>query len=366
MNYTDLPWPAGVSVIPYPEGRNQWLEARHAKPWRIGASEASALFNATDPDDVASDPINRYSSPYSLACAKLGAPLEAKDAKLARKGHRYEKAIVEDTIDELNDNAPEGIRYEIVWLPEYCSVVNVAYPSLAATPDAMVVCWRFHSPRVVGNAFHPEGVASANLARYFEEDMHSWYVIDWFGPVEVKRVRFTKRDEWEGEPPIGYLIQNQVQMLCCGCDKGVIGGLISDDLKVSVIDRYAPLCNTLVAATTTFLQNLHEGIMPPVDGTEATTRALNAFYRAKGEAPVDLPIELFDLPMELERAKEDEKRAKAKVDEITNQIKAAMGENTIGRLGSYNVSWKEQHRAAHEVKASTFRVLRITSTKKEK
>jgi hypothetical protein len=342
MNYSDLPWPEGVSVIPY-EGRNQWLEARHAKPWRIGASEASALFNATDPDDVASDPINRYSSPYSLACAKLGAPLEAKDQKLARKGHRYEKAIVEDTIDELNDNAPEYTRYEIVWLPEYCSVVNTKYPSLAATPDAMVVAF-YDFPS--GQFIVPQ--------------------IQWFGPVEVKRVRFTKRDEWEGEPPIGYLIQNQVQMLCCGCDKGVIGGLISDDLKVSVIDRYAPLCNTLVAATTTFLQNLHDGIMPPVDGTEATTRALNAFYRAKGEAPVDLPIELFDLPMELERAKEDEKRAKAKVDEITNQIKAAMGENTIGRLGCYNVTWKEQTRAEHLVKASTFRVLRITSTKKEK
>ena len=344
MNWNDLPWPEGVTVIPY-EGRDQWLEARHAKPWRIGASEASALFNETDPDDVASAPINHYSSPYSLACAKLGAPLEAKDQKLARKGHRYEKAIVEDTIDELNDNAPEGIRYEVVWLPEYCSVVNTKYPSLAATPDAMVVCWK-DTPHPVA-----QGIPSA-----FPELL-------WFGPVEVKRVRFNKRDEWEGEPPIGYLIQNQVQMLCCGCDKGVIGGLISDDLKVSVIDRYAPLCDTLVEATMTFLQNLHDGIMPPVDGSEATTRALNKLYRAKGDTPIDLPAHLWHLPEELEQAKQDVKQAEAHRDEIANQLKAALGESTVATYPGGSISWKETTRAEHFVKASTFRVLRISQKK---
>jgi hypothetical protein len=351
IEYKDLPWPDGVTVIPYPEGRDQWLSARHAKPWRIGASEASALFNETDPDDVASAPINHYSSPYSLACAKLGAPLEAKDQKLARKGHRYEKAIVEDTIDELNDTAPEGVRYEVVWLPEYCSVVNTAYPSLAATPDAMVVCWvkaEEHTRKTPTRSVY-------HASKYWD--------LLWFGPVEVKRVRFTKRDEWEGEPPIGYLIQNQVQMLCCGCDKGVIGGLVSDDLKVSVIDRYAPLCDTLVEATTTFLQNLHDGIMPRVDGSEATTRALNKLYRAKGDTPIDLPAECWDLPLELERAKEEVKAAETKRDEIANRIKAALGENTVATYPGGSISWKEQTRAEHFVKASTFRVLRVSAKK---
>jgi predicted phage-related endonuclease len=310
MLYTDIPWAEGVHVILHPSHAAQFA-ARQAKPWRVNASEVSALFGE-----------NTYLSPFALAQLKLGNELPAKDEKMAKRGHKWERFVCQCAVDELNETAPEGIRYELVWLPEHCGIVNENYPSLAATPDAMVVCHR-----LVG---HPQ----------LEEDGYEEPA--WYGPLEAKKVHWQKRDEWEGEPPVGYLVQNQVQMLCCGATKGVVAGMISDDLSVSVLDLFEPLCNTIIEATTTFLENLHAGILPPVDGHEATGRALGAFFRAKGETPMDLPSELWHLPEELEQAKQDVKQAEAHKDEIANRLKLALGENTIAMYPGGKVTWKSQ------------------------
>jgi predicted phage-related endonuclease len=353
MLYTDIPWAEGVHVILHPSHAAQFA-ARQAKPWRVNASEVSALFGE-----------NTYLSPFALAQLKLGNELPAKDEKMAKRGHKWERFVCQCAVDELNEAAPVDIRYELVWLPEHCGIVNEKYPSLAATPDAMVVCWHLD--------YNPEDAVKP-----------SW-VIEWYGPLEAKKVHWQKRDEWEGEPPVGYLVQNQVQMLCCGASKGVVAGMISDDLSVSVLDMFEPLCNTIIEATTTFLQDLHAGILPPVDGHEATGRALGAFFRAKGETPIDLPSDLWHLPDELEQAKQDVKQAEAHRDELANRLKMALGENTIAMYPGGKVTWKSQGGNVTKLEADTglvealvsagipykakvsaeTRVLRLT-TKKEK
>jgi predicted phage-related endonuclease len=316
LTYTDLPWAEGVHVILHPSHAAQFA-ARQAKPWRVNASEVSALFGE-----------NTYLSPFALAQLKLGNELPAKDEKMAKRGHKWERFVCQCAVDELNEAAPVDIRYELVWLPEHCGIVNEKYPSLAATPDAMVVCWQRQELATIPGERKP---ALASIEK-----------VAWYGPLEAKKVHWQKRDEWEGEPPVGYLVQNQVQMLCCGATKGVVAGMISDDLSVSVLDLFEPLCNTIIEATTTFLENLHAGILPPVDGHEATGRALGAFFRAKGETPMDLPEELWHLPEELEQAKQDVKQAEAHKDEIANRLKLALGENTIAMYPGGKVTWKSQ------------------------
>jgi hypothetical protein len=128
MLYTDIPWAEGVHVILHPSHAAQFA-ARQAKPWRVNASEVSALFGE-----------NTYLSPFALAQLKLGNELPAKDEKMAKRGHKWERFVCQCAVDELNEAAPVDIRYELVWLPEHCGIVNEKYPSLAATPDAMVVC----------------------------------------------------------------------------------------------------------------------------------------------------------------------------------------------------------------------------------
>lgn len=344
ITWQDLPFPEGVTVIEYP-GREAWLDARYQQPWRIGASEVSALFGE-----------NTYLSPFALAQSKLGNKLDAKDKKLARRGHLYEKAIAQDAIDEMNDEAGEGIRYELVWLPEWCGIVNTQYPSLAATPDAMVVCWE------QGEPVQPYDPGWMLLST---DSGPEWHKLLWFGPKEVKRVRWPMRDQWEGEPPVGYQVQLQVQMMCCGCDKGIIAGSIGDELNVTQIDRFDPLCAIIVESTETFLTNLAAGILPPPDGSEPTTRALNAFYRAKGDTPIDLPSDLWDLPLELERAKEECKAAEERKDALSNRLKMALGTNTVATYPGGTISWKEQTKKEHPVKEATFRVLRVSQTKEK-
>jgi predicted phage-related endonuclease len=315
LTYTDLPWAEGVHVILHPSHAAQFA-ARQAKPWRVNASEVSALFGE-----------NTYLSPFALAQLKLGNELPAKDEKMAKRGHKWERFVCQCAVDELNETAAEGIRYELVWLPEHCGIVNEKYPSLAATPDAMVVCWE-HVHTFTNGAEGDIGTPC-------------WEIL-WYGPLEAKKVHWQKRDEWEGEPPVGYLVQNQVQMLCCGASKGVVAGMISDDLSVSVLDLFEPLCNTIIEATTTFLENLHAGILPPVDGHEATGRALGAFFRAKGETPMDLPSELWHLPEELEQAKQDVKQAEELVAELSNRLKLALGEATTAVYPGGCINWKQQ------------------------
>lgn len=306
MSYKDLSWPAGVNVIEHANREDQFA-ARQAKPWRVNASEASALFGE-----------NRYLSPFALAQLKLGNELPAADVKMAARGHKWERFIAEQAVEQLNDEArTDDTFYVLHFLPDHCGILNDTYPTLASTPDAMIEC-----------------------RKWIRGGPESEFV--WLGPLECKKVHWMKRDEWEGEPPIGYLVQNQVQMMTCGASYGVVAGMISDELIVRVIPRHSGLCDAIVNSTELFLANLEQGLLPPVDGHESTTRALGAFYKAKGESVVELPAEFATLAVELEVAKEEKKAAEARVDAIQNQIKAALGENTIGRVLGGEFSWKPQ------------------------
>ena len=54
------------------------------------------------------------------------------------------------------------------------------------------------------------------------------------------------------------------------------------------------------------------------------------------------------------------KRLKAQESEIKTELEAKLGEHTYGRLADgRRLSWRRQHRKAHTVAATDFRVLRI-------
>lgn len=80
-----------------------------------------------------------------------------------------------------------------------------------------------------------------------------------------------------------------------------------------------------------------------MDGSEATGDTLLTIYRESA----DSSVELFGrevLLKELEDLKEQQKALGVRVDEITNTIKADLGENERGTCPGYLVTWKPQQR----------------------
>jgi hypothetical protein len=52
--------------------------------------------------------------------------------------------------------------------------------------------------------------------------------------------------------------------------------------------------------------------------------------------------------------------------EIKTELQAKLGEHTYGRLADgRRLSWRHQHRKAHPIAASDFRVLRISKQQEE-
>jgi chromatin segregation and condensation protein Rec8/ScpA/Scc1 (kleisin family) len=67
----------------------------------------------------------------------------------------------------------------------------------------------------------------------------------------------------------------------------------------------------------------------------------------------------------LERIKAARKRLDEQESVIQNELKSVIQDSTFAHVGERTVSFKTQTRPAHEVKESTFRVLRIGKRKNQ-
>ena len=88
---------------------------------------------------------------------------------------------------------------------------------------------------------------------------------------------------------------------------------------------------------------------PYVDGTQATTAAINAVYADCSGGMCDLYLHKSDL--EQYRALTIQiKELEVLKNEIANRVKAFMGESDRGECGKYRVSWKSSTRKTFDNK----------------
>lgn len=290
----------GISCEAF-DTREQWMDYRIHATHRIHASEAATLYGA-----------HRYQSAYSLAQMKLGLEIPASDPKSAAKGHKWERFIAEQAVDELNETATDGRIYELLALPREVVFTNERYPSLSATPDGVVTC------------------RSANGAFL------------WMGPVECKKVRWSKAQEWADGPPLDYQVQHHVQMACMGAPRGVVAAIIGDELTVSIEEYSSARGNAIHAAASTFLHDLSAGHLPNVDGLEATTKALGLVYRRATEEQVLLPMETADWIEQIDKANEMLDEWEERKREAENNLRSCLGTSSYGVYAGGMVSWKAQ------------------------
>lgn len=297
--------PEGVEIEVYAD-EPTWMAKRNTAPWRVNASEASALFGQ-----------NTFLSAFALAQLKLGIELPPADEELTSKGKRWESFIADEACHELNKNAPEGVVYRRCYIPNYVRITNVKHPALAATPDDILVV----SHR------RPDSDAYDDVA-----------II----PLECKKVRWNLEYRWQEHAPTGYRIQNQVQMLCCGAKRGVVAAMIGDEVRVFEYPL-AKSAQQISLCAEKFLQDLHEGVLPPVDGHNATSEVLAKMFEDPSvETSIPLPPSADEVILAFEQAREERKVWEEREEEAKNKLKAMLGNATAGVFSEGLVTWKQQ------------------------
>jgi putative phage-type endonuclease len=180
------------------------------------------------------------------------------------------------------------------------------------------------------------------------------------GDLSVKNVGFFQYGEWEEEPPLQYQIQLQHELvvtgLCWGSYAVLIGGQRFRWMDQPRNDKFI---SYLVEKEEEFWDMVQRGIQPAADASDSTREILLRLYPKDTGASIVLPEELQEARDKRQELKAQIKRAEEELQGFDNQIKAAIGNATIGLFpDGTGYSWKHQDRDPYTVSASDFRVLR--------
>lgn len=202
---------------------------------------------------------------------------------------------------------------------------------------------------------------------------------DGLGIVQAKVVsRDVFRKKWlinpddgtygDAEPPLAYVMQTLKEMELNELSWGVLAVLINGEydwtFRLFDVERNPVLEDRINYNVAQFFANyLDPGIMPPFE-PQRDEQLVKALYPKDDGTSIDLSadnraIALVDELIETQAAC---KRMQAQEKVIKTELQGKLGEHTYGLLPDGRcLAWKRQHRKAHTVAASDFRVLRILS-----
>ncbi len=256
--------------------REAWRVARRKF---IGASDAAAIWGCSG-----------YSSPYSVWWSKVGEMEPDHPDIVQRVGHALEPLVAEMFTEATGVPTFDHGDFTIFRRADL--------PFMGCTPDRM------------------SGDGSA--------------------VVELKTASFGAADEWRERIPLAYQTQLQHQMIVMGVERAFIAVLINSTLFKHHEMRLSPsFAKRHIAKCRGFWeQYVEKNEAPPPDYSEATSRALAKQWMEGQKKVVDLPRELDGLGERYDRISKFISAAERKQNEIKNRVKAAMGENELGRLPS--------------------------------
>lgn len=164
---------------------------------------------------------------------------------------------------------------------------------------------------------------------------------DALGVAEIKVTGDTP-DEWEQQIPNAYAVQGQWQMHVTGHRHlwFPIVHVHRRVLRVYEMERDDGVIAELVRLVDQFWQQVQDGTPPPVDGHEATTRAIREAYPQHIDDETEIGTDLFE---RWRIAKGRVAAAKAECDAVENELKAALGTAAVATAnGVPVVSYKTQ------------------------
>lgn len=159
---------------------------------------------------------------------------------------------------------------------------------------------------------------------------------------EAKTSSVFRTEEWENTIPEEYQLQVQHYMAVTGFKGAYIAVLIGgNQFKWHFIKRDDEVIDMLIKLEESFWRHVQSNTPPPLDGSEAASLLLNRLYpNSKPESKIILPDEALDLITAYEEYQEKEKHVAEQKEKAGNMLKALLGENETGIVGSRIVSWK--------------------------
>lgn len=262
--------------------REEWLRARMAG---IGGSDVSAIAG-----------LNKYKSPMGVYLDKIGeSPIEDITSEAAYFGNILEDVVAQEFTKRTGMKVRN--RFAILQHPNH--------PYMLANVDRMIVGKK-------------EGLECKTASEYL-------------------------KGEWEGdEVPTPYLLQIQHYMAVTGYNAWWIAVLLGGNKFIfKRIERDEEIIEYLIKLEGDFWANHVIKRNPPeFDGSEASSRLLQALYpQAEPKSEIQLDKTVETLIEARDAYIEDITALETKKKEIENQIKAQMGENEIGHVGSRTVKW---------------------------
>ena len=179
--------------------------------------------------------------------------------------------------------------------------------------------------------------------------------------LEAKNVDARMAHEWADGPPLHYRIQVLHGLDVLGLKVGHLAALIGGNTFVHYRIEWdeASVAN-IIKAEEKFWGEVLMRRPPDVDGDASTKAALAAHFKTPTLESVEVPVRMLELIDQRAAAKTTLALAKARVDEVENEMKMLMGDAELATLdGRVIATWKTVTRAAHEVAESSFRQLAV-------
>lgn len=298
--------PDGTLTVSRADSRAEWI---HRRGKGIGASESATVLG-----------LNPYKSIYTLWCEKVGLvePDDLSDNEAVEWGTILEEPVARKYVKVTGRMIEDPGRYTVQASREY--------PWMIATLDRIILPIDGRGP----------------------------------GALEIKTTGSHHAEEWEDDAPVIYQCQLQHQLVVMGWTWGSLAVLIGGQ-KFRYIDfeRNDDFCSFLIEREREFWRMVENEEPPEVDASDSTRNAIRKLFPKDTGETIALPGEFYEWGEKLKEAKAAVKAARAIEQECENQIKAALGDSSVGLLpDGTGWSWKTQHRDAYMVPASDFRVLR--------
>jgi predicted phage-related endonuclease len=289
----------------------QWQALRRQD---VTASIVGALFG-----------LHPYQTPAGLWAEKTGMEMPRRDNVEMRRGRLLEGAVAQ----AVKEAFP---RFSIVKAREYVRDPEVR---LGATPDFYLI------------------------------DEHRG--IDRIGIMQAKTVnQWEFERSWTDRPPMWIVLQALTEMLLLDVAWGYVACLIVDgynfELKMYEITRHPAAEERIIEAVKDFWRKVAAGAEPTID-YERDGGLIDLMHRQPYlGATADLRgdnaiIELLDRHINLTAFIKD---ARTELDTIDAEIKHKLGDNEIGLVEGYKLTWKLQHQSGYSVAPRDQRVLRIS------
>lgn len=269
------------------------LEAWHA--WRaegVGASDVAAILG-----------LSNWGSAWAVWAEKVGLiePERDLDDDDPREFGRRAEAMIAPW---FTDKTGLHVVASQLWAQ------HDTYPWMKATPDGGVS----ETPRLI--------LPASRL----DPDL-------FLGGLEIK-VDFGR--PWHDGIPIYYKTQGQWQMACTGWERVWFAVLHGRKLRIYELERSeADIAFMIDAVGTFWTEHVVAGVPPPLDDSEATSKALERLYpEHRPGLKVDLTASAQWIDA-LKAAKADEAAAKRRVERARSEILNALGEGEIGMVGGF-------------------------------